>query len=137
MLPMFAGRMLPFDLTCTTAYAELLAKVHQAGGGIETADACIAAVAIANGLSVATRDGNPFRPAGLVVIDPWKTARKSDRSGAGGGAVLQDVTPFIPISIFRTIFTRVLAVSLLYFPTTAFHNCLSALRKSIYILSVF
>lgn len=72
VLPMFAGRMLPFDLTCTTAYAELLAKVRQAGSGIETADACIAAVAIANGLGVATCDGNPFRAAGLVVIDPWQ-----------------------------------------------------------------
>lgn len=49
MLPMFAGRMFPFDLTCTTAYAELLAKVREAGSGIETADACIAAVTIANG----------------------------------------------------------------------------------------
>lgn len=78
MLPMFAGRMFPFDLTCTTAYAELLAKVREAGSGIETADACIAAVAIANGLSVATRDGNPFRAAGLVVIDPWEAARGSD-----------------------------------------------------------
>lgn len=72
VLPMFAERVLPFDLTCMTAYAELLAKVHQAGGGIETADACIAAVALANGLSVAMRDGSPFQAADLTVIDPWK-----------------------------------------------------------------
>jgi predicted nucleic acid-binding protein len=41
------------------------------GGGIETADACIAAVALANGFIVATRDTNPFQAAGLDVINPW------------------------------------------------------------------
>ncbi|SFL97313.1 type II toxin-antitoxin system VapC family toxin [Methylobacterium pseudosasicola] len=71
VLPMFVGRVLPFDLACTTAYAELLARVRKAGSGIETADACIAAVALANGLTVATRDTAPFAAAGLTVIDPW------------------------------------------------------------------
>ncbi|MCJ2058389.1 type II toxin-antitoxin system VapC family toxin [Methylobacterium sp. J-048] len=71
VLPMFVGRVLPFDLACTTAYAELLARVRKAGSGIETADACIAAVALANGLTVATRDTAPFAVAGLTVIDPW------------------------------------------------------------------
>lgn len=71
VLPMFAGRVLPFDLACTSAYAELLAKVGKAGSGIGTADACIAAVALANGLTVATRDIHPFQAAGLDVINPW------------------------------------------------------------------
>lgn len=74
VLPMFAGRVLPFDLACTSAYAELLAKVRKAGSGIETADACIAAVALANGFSVATRDTSPFQAAGLTVINPWEAA---------------------------------------------------------------
>ncbi|WP_447585093.1 PIN domain-containing protein [Pseudoxanthomonas mexicana] len=72
VLPMFAGRVLAFDLACTSAYAELLAMVRRAGSGIETADACIAAVAIANGFTLATRDTRPFKAAGLTVIDPWK-----------------------------------------------------------------
>jgi len=71
VLPMFAGRVLPFDLACTSAYAELLARVRKAGSGIETADACIAAIAITNGFIVATRDTNPFQVAGLTVINPW------------------------------------------------------------------
>ncbi len=71
VLPMFAGRVLPFDLACTRAYAELLARVRKAGSGIETADACIAAIALANGFSVATRDTSPFLAAGLSVINPW------------------------------------------------------------------
>lgn len=71
VLPMFAGRVLPFDMACTNAYAELMARVRTAGSGIETADACIAAVALANRFIVATRDKNPFLAIGLTVIDPW------------------------------------------------------------------
>jgi predicted nucleic acid-binding protein len=71
VLPLCAGRVLPFDMACTKAYAELLAKVRAAGRSIATADACIAAIAIANGLVVATRDTSPFQAAGLTVINPW------------------------------------------------------------------
>ena len=73
-LPSFVGRVLPFDLACTSPYAELLATARKAGSGIETADACIAAVALANGFSVATRDTSPFQAAGLTVINPWEGA---------------------------------------------------------------
>jgi len=71
MLPMFAGRVRPFDMSCTTAYADVMARVRKAGSGIETADACIAAIALANGFAVASRDVSPFRAAGLEVINPW------------------------------------------------------------------
>lgn len=74
VLPSFVGRVLPFDLACTNAYAEVLATARKAGSGIETADACIAAVAVANGLTVATRDTSPFQAAGLTVINPWAGA---------------------------------------------------------------
>jgi predicted nucleic acid-binding protein len=69
---MFVGRVLPFDLACTSAYAELLATVRKSGSGIETADACIAAIAVANGFAVATRDTSPFQAAGVTVINPWE-----------------------------------------------------------------
>ncbi len=74
VLPMFAGRVLPFDMACTNAYAELTTRVRRAGGGIETADACIAAVALANEFIVATRDTAPFLAAGVDVINPWQAA---------------------------------------------------------------
>lgn len=74
VLPMFAGRVLSFDMTCTKAYAESLAKARAAGLAIETADACIAAIALANGFTVATRDTSPFKAAGLTVVNPWEVA---------------------------------------------------------------
>jgi len=72
VLPLFAGRVLAFDMGCTRAYAELLARSRKAGSGIGAADACIAAVALANGLGIATRDAACFRAAGLTVINPWE-----------------------------------------------------------------
>ncbi len=75
LLPMFANRVLSFDMACTKAYAELLAKSRAAGLAVETADAFIAAVALSNGFTVATRDTSPFEAAGLNVINPWEATR--------------------------------------------------------------
>jgi len=72
VLPMFAGRILPFDMACTQAYAALLARVRKAGSGIQTADALIAAVALSSGFQIATRDESPFHAAGVTVINPWQ-----------------------------------------------------------------
>jgi predicted nucleic acid-binding protein len=71
VLPLFAGRVLPFDLACTQAYAALLASARAAGLAVATADGYIAAIAAANGFSVATRDSGPFKAAGVAVINPW------------------------------------------------------------------
>jgi hypothetical protein len=73
VLPLFAGRVLPFDLGSTGAYVERIALARSAGYAIATADACIAAIAVANGLSVATRNTRPFEAAGVAVINPWQS----------------------------------------------------------------
>lgn len=72
VLPLFAGRVLPFDVACTQAYAALMAKARAAGLAIATADGYIAAIAAANGFTVATRDTGPFDAAGVIVINPWQ-----------------------------------------------------------------
>ncbi len=72
VLPLFAGRVMPFDLACTQPYAALMAKARHAGLGISTADGYIAAIAAANGFAVATRDIGPFAAAGVTVINPWE-----------------------------------------------------------------
>ena len=71
VLPLFAGRVLPFDLPCTQAYAELIAKAQKAGLAIAATDGFIAAIAVANGFAVATQDTSPFEAAGATVINPW------------------------------------------------------------------
>ena len=72
VLPLFAGRVLPFDLACTQAYAALMSAARAAGLAIASADGYIAAIAATNGLAVATRDTRPFKAAGTAVIDPWQ-----------------------------------------------------------------
>lgn len=74
LLPSFAGRILPFGLECTDAYARLLAQARAAGIALGMADAFVAASAVASGFAVATRDTTPFLAAGLEVINPWTAA---------------------------------------------------------------
>jgi len=71
VLPLFAGRVLPFDILASQAYAEVMAKARAAGLAVGTADGYIAATAAANGMMVATRDTSPFAAAGVPIIDPW------------------------------------------------------------------
>lgn len=71
ILPLFAGRVLPFDLPATEAYAVLMARTRRNGVAVSISDGYIAAIAGANGMMVATRDRMPFEAAGLRVIDPW------------------------------------------------------------------
>jgi predicted nucleic acid-binding protein len=71
VLPVFAGRVVPFDLSASGAYAGLMSKVKAAGRTVGMADGYIAAIAIAQGFQVATRDASPFHAAGISVINPW------------------------------------------------------------------
>jgi predicted nucleic acid-binding protein len=71
ILPLFVGRILPFDMAASDAYAMLRARARVDGKAISPADGYIAATAMAHGLIVATRDTGPFEAAGLTVINPW------------------------------------------------------------------
>ncbi|MDE0146866.1 MAG: type II toxin-antitoxin system VapC family toxin [Rhodospirillaceae bacterium] len=71
VLPMFAGRVLAFDLAASQAYAALMEKAGSGGRTIPVSDGYIAATAAANGMMVATRDTALFEAAGLKTVDPW------------------------------------------------------------------
>jgi hypothetical protein len=49
-------------------------RARSRGHPISIADSLIASIALAGGLSVATRDELPFQAAGLAVINPWTHA---------------------------------------------------------------
>jgi len=74
VLPLFAGRVLPFDLDISQVYADLMARARSEGRAIGKEDGYIAATAAAQGYMVATRDIRPFQAAGLRVINPWEAA---------------------------------------------------------------
>lgn len=71
VLPLFAGRILPFDLDASEAFADIMATARLQGKAIGKADGFIAAIAAVRSFAVATRDTAPFQAAGLRVINPW------------------------------------------------------------------
>ncbi len=71
LLPAFVGRVVPFDLDASRAYADLMSKAKTAGLTITMADGYIAAIAAARGFIVASRDVAPFHAAGVTCISPW------------------------------------------------------------------
>ena len=73
IVPLFTGRILPFDAAASEAYAVIRARARTQGKAIAPADGYIAATATSHDLIVATRDTAPFEAAGLTVINPWNT----------------------------------------------------------------
>lgn len=72
VLPLFESRVLSFDIEAAEACAAVRVRAQAAGTGIGTADSYIAAIAAAKGLTVATGDTEPFKAAGVEVINPWE-----------------------------------------------------------------
>lgn len=71
LLPLFASRVLPFDLAASGPYAKLMARTRAAGRPVGRADGYVSAIAVARGFTVATRDVAPFETTGLSVINLW------------------------------------------------------------------
>jgi hypothetical protein len=67
----FAGRILPFDSTAASAYAEIIATRRLAGRPTATLDVMIASIARTHGAAVVTRDSAGFDGCDVRVIDPW------------------------------------------------------------------
>ncbi len=62
---------LSWEATTGLRWAELLARLRQAGRAMPIKDSLIAATALSNGLTVVTRNVADFERAGCDVIDPF------------------------------------------------------------------
>ena len=71
---LFPDRVLPFDSAAARAYADIAAARRAAGRPISQPDCQIAAIALARGMAVATRNVRDFSETGVDVIDPWAGA---------------------------------------------------------------
>jgi predicted nucleic acid-binding protein len=68
----FAGRCLPFDEAAAVHYARIVSARMRAGRPISVEDAQIAAVALAHGMVLATRNTANFAQIeGLDLVNPW------------------------------------------------------------------
>ena len=68
---LFGPRVLSFDQKAAGIFALTFARARSSGFTITPGDCQIAAIAVANGYPVATRDTEPFLAAGVDVINPW------------------------------------------------------------------
>ena len=69
---LFAGRIWPFTSEAAHWYAELLRQRERLARPMATADAVIAAIALAHGAPLATRNVSDFAAIGLQLINPWR-----------------------------------------------------------------
>ncbi len=69
---LFSGRVWPFTSEAAHWYGELLSRRDRLACPMATADAVIAATALAHGAQLATRDGADFAEVGLELINPWR-----------------------------------------------------------------
>jgi predicted nucleic acid-binding protein len=67
----FGDRLLDFNLKAAWAYGRILAAARRAGRPMSMPDAAIAAIAAANGCTLATRNAADFATTGLHIINPW------------------------------------------------------------------
>lgn len=67
----FGGRVLPFDTKAAVAYAEVFAARRKAGRPSGTVDLMLAAIALAHGASVVTRNVADFVGVGVPIVNPW------------------------------------------------------------------
>ena len=71
LLESFAGTLLNYDVQAARAYAELMEHTRNVGRPIGVEDGMIAAICIANGAALATRNVRDFEGLGIDVVNPW------------------------------------------------------------------
>jgi predicted nucleic acid-binding protein len=68
----YRDRILVFDATSAMVYGRIAAARRKSGQTMQQMDALIAAIALANRASLATRNKTDFSNLGLDVIDPFE-----------------------------------------------------------------
>lgn len=64
-------RILPFDSRSAIAYAKIAADRRSVGEPLALFDGLIAAIALAHGATIATRNLVDFEGCGVALVDPW------------------------------------------------------------------
>jgi predicted nucleic acid-binding protein len=71
MLGLFEHRILPFDRDAAHRMPDVFLERRRANLEAKLADSQIAAIALAQGAAVATRDMADFSHTGVKIINPW------------------------------------------------------------------
>jgi hypothetical protein len=68
---LFTGRIFDFDQSAARVYGAILKTRKALGRPVDEMDALIAAIALANGASLATRNTSDFENCGIQLVNPW------------------------------------------------------------------
>jgi predicted nucleic acid-binding protein len=79
LIEAFAGAVLAYDERAARAYAALKVRSRESGRPIGVEDGMIAAICIASGATLATRNLRDFEGFGVDLVNPWELP------GASGG----------------------------------------------------
>lgn len=71
ILPLFEGRILPFDTAAAQAFGPINAQARQSGRPISFADGAIAAIAATHDFLLATRNVKDFQGVTVGILNPW------------------------------------------------------------------
>jgi toxin FitB len=71
IMPLFAGRVLAFDLIAAQRFGQVYSLARAAGDPISFVAGVIAAIASANGFLFSTRNSRDVKGTGIGLIDPW------------------------------------------------------------------
>jgi predicted nucleic acid-binding protein len=72
VLPLFAGRILPFDDAAAQVFGRVYASCRAAGQPLDFADGAMASIALARGFAIATRNVADFVATGVDLLNPWE-----------------------------------------------------------------
>jgi toxin FitB len=67
----FKARVLPFDQESAHAFGRVFAGTQAIGNPIHFGDCAIAAIAVRNRFTLATRNVREYKGAGVELINPW------------------------------------------------------------------
>ena len=67
----FDGRIVQVDAPAALIWGKLLADAKRGGSGLSVMDGWIAAIALAKGLTLVTRNTKDFLQSGVPLFDPW------------------------------------------------------------------
>lgn len=71
----FEGRILGVDLAVADAWGALMARSRRIGVNLGAIDAFFAATAVANALTLVTRNTSHFANLGISLLNPWAGRR--------------------------------------------------------------
>lgn len=71
----FGQRVLPVDAAVAKCYGEIVGTLRRTGRKPPVIDTLLAATAIEHGLTLVTRNIKDVAATGVLVLDPWQSAR--------------------------------------------------------------